>query len=934
MSGPGHEPVAVIGMYGRFPGATDLRAFWGNLCAGHDAVGPVPGERWQSGEGDEAGPDVHEPERVYQGGFMPWVDRFDHRFFGILLREAQSMDPQQRLFLQAAWGALEDAGQAPSHLAQRPVGVFVGVGHADYPVLLRRDGVPSDPWRGTGIALTAIANRLSFCLDLRGPSESIDTACSSSLVAIHRAAQALRDGECELAIVGGVNLLLGPELFVAFDKAGMLGQGGRCRTFDTDADGYVRGEGVAALVLMPLRRAIAHGEYIYGHIRGSALNHGGRAHSFTAPNPQAQADVISRAWASAGESLRQAVLIETHGTGTPLGDPIEVNALKMAWRAAPAALAAARDGIALGALKSHIGHLEAAAGVASVVKTLLSLQQCQVVGNLHHRQLNPHIHFEETPFNIPTRTSALGDGPALAGVSSFGFGGVNAHVVLQAHVAADDTPQDSADAAPYLILLSAKTPAALRERVRQLHAFLTPSATQHDSLLERLRQRLGLPDDDAWTGATRLADLPVSAYRFIAALHQSTEDLGLPHPGSAWRGALSVGEITARLSHEAKQPGQPDEHLACAPVLPEHERHGAGLARIARSLQEGRDAMAERLAFVATRREDLLEILARYLAAAHKENAGWHASAPGQPAIDAPAPTTTRLDAAGLERWAAHWCSGKAPSPAWEDLYGQEPRPHKLPLPAYPFALTRVWYEKPEASHSTSLLPVIAWAERQRHGAELPASLMALPCLIMQAQASTGGNIRQWSDLQFGPPAALTRDAAFECRSFTSHGRRKTQVISGGQVLLQASEGAPPSPLPPLILLDSREGTTQPGEDIGWLRNVRRSAAGLSAELQPDCGTDTGQRFWSGLLHALISALRLTRSASARQLPYRISHLSVAAQASAPNFLRISPASANGLLDLWVSDADNLPLLRLDGIELRSWHPLNRLDAQVREAVA
>ncbi|MEL7082808.1 MAG: polyketide synthase, partial [Pseudomonadota bacterium] len=274
-------PVAIIGMSARLPGARDIAEYWSNLSTGQDVVSHIPGDRWDWTAFDGSAADPGYKSYANQGGFISAADCFDSGFFGFLPKEAQSMDPQQRLFLEASYAALEDAGIAPKSLAGSQTGVFVGVGNADYPVLMRENNVPLDGYRGTGMALTAISNRVSFHLDLRGPSSSIDTACSGSLVAIHRAMHALETGECDLAIVGGVNLIFGPELYVAFSKAEMLSPRGRCHTFDDSADGYVRGEGVGALILRRLDDAEEAGDHIHGVILGSAENHGGRAHSFT-----------------------------------------------------------------------------------------------------------------------------------------------------------------------------------------------------------------------------------------------------------------------------------------------------------------------------------------------------------------------------------------------------------------------------------------------------------------------------------------------------------------------------------------------------------------------------------------------------------------------------------------------------------------------------
>ena len=878
---PVMTPVAVVGMSARLPGAPDLRAFWRLLQEGRDAVDQVPAERWNWRDYDSQLTTGDETTYCQRGGFIQYVDRFDARFFGILPREAQSMDPQQRLFLQATWAALEDAGYAPSQLAKRRVGVFVGVGHADYPALMRRDGVPSDAWRGTGIALTAIANRVSYCLDLHGPSESIDTACSSSLVALHRARQALQDGECDLAIVGGVNLLLGPELFIAFAKAGMLSHAGHCQTFAASADGYVRGEGVAALVLAPLAAAQANGDFIYGQVCASAQNHGGRAHSFTAPNPKAQTEVIARAWQHAGYSPAQARLIETHGTGTPLGDPIEINALKKALPATDAPLP-----IALGALKSQIGHLEAAAGIASVIKSLLCLQHRQVVGNLHHAALNPQIELTDSPFYLPDATRPLGeqDGPLLAGVSAFGFGGVNAHVVLKA---ADEHSSPAVpEGQPYLVLLSAKDEDGLRARARQLlAAFDEPlpdaSGALRQALDERLRYLLGLMPSDGV--ATRLAELKVDAEDFVSCLEQALDALQLDVPIDAWRGAVSLEQVVERLVGEAVvQPAQA-VRLESLTVLP--AELPASLAAIARSLLEGRDAMVRRLAVVVDSHAELFERLRAYLrSAACPPDTLWH-SADELPASPAPAAGNGRADRAALQRWAAHWVAGKVPSPNWATLYGDEPRPHKFPLPAYPWRLERVWYAAAVAP-TAPVSAAQAWLDCWAPGTALPGSCMALAALVEHAAAQD--SVLHWSEVCFGPPVAL---APSDTLHFT-RARQHWQVSVEGQVLLQVET---PAAAPALQALRS----TTEGVQVT-----------LGAELD-------GHRLWAALLHTLI-----TRS-TGPSLPYRIRTLTLDPQALR-DARQLSIERQGTAFDVALCTADGRCALRLEGVQMCSFEPLRQ----------
>ena len=893
--------LAVVGMSGRFPGAPDLRAFWHLLRDGTDAVRQVPAERWDWRAYDSernAGDDTSYCQR---GGFIEQVDRFDSRFFGILPREAQGMDPQQRLFLQCAWAALEDAGYPPAQLAKRRVGVFVGVGHADYPTLLRRDGVPSDAWRGTGIALTAIANRVSYCLDLHGPSESIDTACSSSLVALHRARQALLSGECELAIVGGVNLLLGPELFIAFAKAGMLSHAGHCQTFCAGADGYVRGEGVAALVLTTLDAALANGDFIHGQVLGSAQNHGGRAHSFTAPNPKAQSEVIRQAWQQAGHSPRQACLIETHGTGTPLGDPIEINALK---KVMPASAGAP---VVLGALKSQIGHLEAAAGIASVVKTLLCLQHRQQVGNLHHRQLNPQICLDDSPLRLAEGNAPLAqhDGePLLAGVSAFGFGGVNAHVVLQA--AANLAPVTAA-AQPQLILLSARDDAGLRARARQLlsafgEALPGGGAALRQTLVQQLRERLGLPADAA--SPVQLATLDIDPGRFVASLEQVLDELRLDVPLDAWRGAVSLEEVVERWVAEARPADADEPRQESFTALPEALLAEASLASIARTLQEGRDAMARRLAFVTDSRAGLFQRLRDYLT---DDSAGLYLSGTIAPANEPP-------PAGELLAWAAYWAGGKQPSPDWADVYGDQPRPGKLPLPGYPWRLERVWYTPATVAARPAPSLGQAWRECWEADVAPPGSVMALPALIGQWLQQAPGTPLALSDLRFGPPLAL---GANESLAF-DNADRHWQVSLGEQVLLQVradEPGAPPAAL--AAAADARPLAHYPGGAPGRnLRDLHHTADSLHAHLARPGKDARDPELWAALLSNLSLAPTLLQHAPAPRLPFRIRHLHLdpAALAGARQLVIARHGSE---LALSLSDAEGRCALRLDGLEMR-----------------
>ncbi|GAB3227114.1 hypothetical protein GCM10027447_17910 [Glycomyces halotolerans] len=431
--------IAIVGMAGRFPGADDPDRFWELLRTGADLVGPPP----QSRRDLLADPEL----RDVQGGFLDSIDDFDPAPFGISPTEADLMDPQQRLFLTAAWQAIEHSGRRPERLRGTATGVWAGVSTIDYADALRGSGAADLAHTASGLSHAVLANRVSHLFDLRGPSMAVDTACSSSLVALHNAVTSLRGQETDFALVGGVNALLSPALFRSFERSGMLSPTGRCRGFDADADGYVRGEGVGVILLRRLADARADGDRVLAVVKGTALGHGGHANSLTAPNPAAQADVILRAHRDAGIDPARVHAIETHGTGTRLGDPIEAQALTAAFTELhrdTGRTEAPRQRLRIGTVKSNIGHLEAAAGIAGVIKAVQSLRHRELPPTLHVDTPNPLLRIDESPLLLNTAPHRWDEPePLHIGVSSFGFGGANAHVVL-----ASVQPQDEPALAP------------------------------------------------------------------------------------------------------------------------------------------------------------------------------------------------------------------------------------------------------------------------------------------------------------------------------------------------------------------------------------------------------------------------------------------------------------------------------------------------------
>ncbi|MBT7297887.1 MAG: polyketide synthase, partial [Victivallales bacterium] len=418
------EPIAIVGMGCRFPGgASSPTRYWQLLRDGKDAIGEIPPERWDVD--DFYDPDRGAPGRMYTrwGGFIEQIDEFDADFFGISPREATRVDPQHRLLLEVAWEALEDAGIPPESLSQTGTGVYVGVIANDYALLQSRDLDDIDVFSGTGSSHAILANRVSYALNLRGPSITLDTACSSSLVTVHLACQSLRRQETDMALAAGVNLILSPEMTVALSKAHMMSPDGRCKAFDASADGYVRGEGCGVVVLKRLSDARRDGDRILAAVRGTAVNHDGRSNGLSAPNGPAQEEVIRAALADGHVAPGEVGYIETHGTGTRLGDPIEMDALANVFAPGHTADRPLR----LGSVKTNIGHLESAAGVAGLIKAVLVLQNGQIPPHLHLKTPNPLLRMESIPFIIPTQLASWPQSeiPRRAGVSSFGFGGTN-----------------------------------------------------------------------------------------------------------------------------------------------------------------------------------------------------------------------------------------------------------------------------------------------------------------------------------------------------------------------------------------------------------------------------------------------------------------------------------------------------------------------------
>ncbi|MBF0441923.1 MAG: SDR family NAD(P)-dependent oxidoreductase, partial [Oligoflexales bacterium] len=709
------EPVAIIGLSGVLPQSPDLHTFWDNLVSGKDMISEIPKERWNWE--DYYGDPKNDENRtnVKWGGFIKDIDKFDPLFFGLSPREAELMDPQQRIFLETVWKTIEDAGYSPQDLYGTKTGVFVGAGSSDYNDYLSRGQSDVEALSYIGVANSILANRVSFLLNLHGPSEPVDTACSSSLVAIHRAVEAIKSGDCDIAIAGGVYAILSPTLYISFSKAGMLSVDGRCKTFDKNANGYVRGEGTGAVLLKPLSRARDDGDHIYGLIIGTSVMHGGRAASLTAPNPNVQSELIERAWEKAGIKPWSISYIEAHGTGTPLGDPIEINGLKKAFEnmyRKHGKEISKNPHCAVGSVKTNIGHLEIAAGIAGLIKILLSMKHKKIPGNLHFSELNPQIKLEKSPLYLANRTIDWNrlrdeDGseiPRRAGISSFGFGGAYAHVAIEEY---HEEERQSVPEVPEkrIFVLSAKDEDRLKAYSQALIGFLERSRTKavcasHSGAdLSELKTKLVLelkhlvsevihvPEREIDVSEefieygfdnvalNRLIDLVNRKYNISVLLSEVSDNLSVE------------GMASFLLKNFREKFIGSSEGNICAV---EKYEYTVNLTDLAYTLQMSRGGMEERIAVVAGGAAEILEKLHDYLQGKHNADIFTGNVKKGRSAAQKLVSGRAGkeflkivMEDKDYSKIAELWVSGIDID--WNMIYGNQ-KPRRISLPAYPFA--------------------------------------------------------------------------------------------------------------------------------------------------------------------------------------------------------------------------------------------------------
>ncbi|MED1797208.1 SDR family NAD(P)-dependent oxidoreductase [Brevibacillus porteri] len=705
-----NEEIAIIGMAGRYPEAKNLHEFWINLKEGKDCIKEVPKSRWDWQQfGELKSPSGKQMSKW--GGFIEDHDCFDSPFFRISPREAETMDPQERLFLETCWEAMEDAGYTPKTIVpprgssnRRQVGVFVGVMHKDYS-LIGAEAMSRGEMFPLSLNYAPIANRVSYFCNFHGPSMAIDTVCSSSLTAVHLALESIKRGECEVALAGGVNLSLHPGKYLSYGMMDMHASDGYCHTFGKDGDGYVSGEGVGTVVLKPLRQAIEDGDHIYAVVKGSSVNHVGSVSGPSVPSPVAQAEVITACLEKSGVDARTIRYVEAHGTGTSLGDPIEIQGLVKAFRQ----YTEDQQFCAIGSVKSNIGHAESAAGISGLQKAVLQLHHKTLVASLHAKEVNPFIDFAQSPFYVQQRTEewkseSMKNGqevtvPRRSGVSSFGASGSNAHIILEEYIPAETKPKARSIGHKnhsVMIPLSAKNKERLQAYAQKVAEFLKGASSDNhpqlrteekrNQLQEMLEKKLrGILSSIIHVGENSIEmeqewhEYGVDLVQITQLTQKLQEELHIQLDIKEFDQSSSIASVIASLldNHRDDIEGEGQSFADPAAQI--------DLENVAYTLQVGREGMRERVAFVV---EDIPELIGKLEAYSRGENTidtCWEGS------------LKPNNESSGFQSWIAEgnirkmaecWVTGYEVD--WEQLYLNN-KPRRVPLPTYPFAKNRYW---------------------------------------------------------------------------------------------------------------------------------------------------------------------------------------------------------------------------------------------------
>lgn len=703
----GNDDIAIIGIAGRYPMASDLDEFWQNLKSGKDCVTEIPGNRWDHSL-------YYDPEKgklgksyAKWGGFLDDVDKFDPLFFNITPLEADFTDPQERLFLETTWTAFEEAGYSRKSLSNQNVGVFVGVMFGLYQFLENNEYGEKITGRCN---FASIANRVSYFYNFHGPSIALDTMCSSSLTALHLACNSIKNGESNMAVVGGVNLMLHPNKYVQLSQGNFLSTSGKCSSFGDGGDGYVPGEGVGAIIIKPLKEAVRDGDHVYAVIKGTAINAGGKTNGYTVPNPVAQTDVIQRVIEHSGINPRTISYIEAHGTGTKLGDPIEITGLTNAYRK----YTDESQYCAIGSVKANVGHLESAAGIAAITKVILQMKNKQLVPSIHSKQLNPFIDFESTPFYVQHRLEEWKqpviekDGrqitcPRRAGISAFGAGGANAHILLEEYIEADVKPAEN-DNLPKLFVLSAKNTERLDEYAQLMISYLDQYFESGSQRNVEKGKELNYSQTSEIVKASIRDVLGIEAIEIYDSDH--FYELGMePCDLSAFCQLLQkkTGKMVSLDLLVSYPTIEAVSDYLCDNFIKEQEElttESLCLDDLAYTLQVGRDELDERLVVIASNIKDYRQGLMDYIDKSVKNRNIIYGNINSfteklNGFLESDLVTEYKkqlISEKDYQKIAELWITGV--SFDWKDLYDGK-NTKRLSLPTYPFEKVRCWVTPP-----------------------------------------------------------------------------------------------------------------------------------------------------------------------------------------------------------------------------------------------
>jgi acyl transferase domain-containing protein/acyl carrier protein len=758
--------IAIVGMAGRFPGADDLQSFWDQLKRGYDAVGEVPEDRWDWRRFFSEGKQSKYGTYSKWGGFLSDIDRFDPLFFNISPREAELMDPQERLFLETAYATLGNAGYSRKDIEGSDMGVFVGVTWGEYTFYGMENALRGET-HATDSVYASVANRVSYWLNVSGPSLALDTMCSSSFTALHYAAEGIRRGEMKTAIAGGVNLTLHPSKHILLCKDRFASTDGRCRAFGEGGDGYVPGEGVCAVMLKPLKDAVEHGDHIYAVLKGTALNHGGKTNGYSVPNPVAQGDLVRKTLERAQVDPRTLSYIEAHGTGTSLGDPIEMSGLNRAfseWKPP-------KQFCPIGSVKSNIGHLEAAAGIAGLIKVLLQMEHRTLVPSIHSDHLNPNINFKETPFFVQRNLAPWpkpqreiegqpGTFPRMAGISSFGAGGANAHVIVSEFEDTSVAPRTPLPG-PKIFVLSAETEEKLREYAGSLVNYLDETFGDKSKSIDRLEYLTDLVRQRVIEGAALILEIDPDQ---IAADAEPIElgmdtvmmsdlhahlcgTLGLVIPETLFNQGFSLNSIGTALVEDAGDVLMDAFGDMLPQVQPEKTEEevdeAVKLEAIAYTLQVGRDSLQERLGFMVSSLDELRDMLdgfasgegdkAKYSRGTVKISKNKSSMVlEGEEGRDY---LRSLMERNKFGKLLQIWINGEDVD--WRILYGDQ-LPRRVPLPTVPLDRKRHWKAVPDL-YNQPMLPKLLGGAQALRSFSFSASLNAKTWFLEESPLAREG---------------------------------------------------------------------------------------------------------------------------------------------------------------------------------------------------